>query len=119
MLVCRYRLKRSGAVAIAAAEERPHRKELRRAFDVVSTAAVTTIAGTGVAGSQDGAGTSALMNRPVGMGLMPDGKTLLVSTLLAAEHRAIPEDSVSTLVGDVTYTGAGEADGTVGGLAKN
>jgi hypothetical protein len=76
---------------------------------VISTGAVTTLAGTGSAGSADGTGTSASFYRP--RGITTDGTNLYVSDSQRSLIRqiVISTGAVTTLAGTGSY---GSADGT-------
>ncbi|HVG18566.1 MAG TPA: SMP-30/gluconolactonase/LRE family protein [Blastocatellia bacterium] len=63
---------------------------------------VDTFAGSGDAGTQDGPGSEAFFNQPIGLALDSDG-TLYVSEVLGNDVRRIdPSGNVSTLAGDGT-----------------
>ncbi len=83
---------------------------------VVATAAVTTLAGTGVAGALDGPALSATFNGPKGLLVTPDGGTLYVCDAGARLLRAI---SLQPPGGEVvrTIVGSAAAMSTADGLA--
>lgn len=81
---------------------------------ITSDNRVKTLAGDGVAGFQDGPGSQALFNEPVGIALNPDGSVLYVAD---QENRVIRSIDlmtgiVSTLAGVPEYNGYNFHDGT-------
>lgn len=73
---------------------------------------VATVAGSGVAGGQDGPGSSASFKEPYGIARLPDG-SMAVSNLTAHTVRLVMADgTVSTLAG--VYGVPGNADGPSG-----
>ena len=77
---------------------------------------VTTLAGSGVAGFQDGVGTNAIFNKPKGISIDPTGTYALIAE--HTNHRirriVIATAQVTTLAG----TGAASAVNGVGALAR-
>ena len=78
---------------------------------VLATGTVSTIAGSGILGFTNGIGASAAFNSPAGLGLYPDGKTLLVGDVNNNAVRSIDlsTNTVTTLAGGT----AGYADGSL------
>ena len=82
---------------------------------VTPAGVVTTVAGTGVAGEQDGHAAEATFNNPYGVAVDQDGN-ILVADLSGARLRKItPQGEVSTLAG----SGVGFADGLSAGAKFN
>ena len=66
----------------------------------IATAQVTTLAGSGAAGSQDGAGTSAIFNTPLGVSIDPTGTyALIVDDAHRIRRIVIATAQVTTLAG--------------------
>ena len=70
--------------------------------------AVTTIAGSGAAGSLDGAGTGATFNSPTGIAIDGAGNVFVVDTSNRKIRRVAPDGSVTTVAGSGGY---GSTDG--------
>eukprot|EP01043_Picozoa_sp_COSAG02_P063092 COSAG02_NODE_8859_length_2418_cov_2.494179_1_plen_262_part_10 len=77
----------------------------------VDSGAVTTLAGSGSSGSDDGTGAAASFNSPAGIAYSPDGSTALVADYSNNKIRKIEVDSgaVTTLAGSGSI---GSDDGT-------
>jgi DNA-binding beta-propeller fold protein YncE len=81
---------------------------------VISTGYVDTLAGNkALSGSSDGAGTSAQFYAPVGLGILPDGTSLLVADSYNHAIRVISSTtrSVSTLAGVKGVSGSADGNG--------
>jgi len=78
---------------------------------VIATGAVTTLAGSGSAGSTDATGASASFNQPHGVAITPDGFTALVGDRVNHKIRSIviATGAVTTLAGSGS---AGSTDAT-------
>jgi len=75
-----------------------------------TTAAVTTLAGSGSSGSTDGTGTNATFNQPIGVAVIPSSGVIVVAERMGHRIRLItPSGVVTTLAGSGTGT---FADGT-------
>ena len=81
----------------------------------LATRDVTTLAGTGAAGSADGTGTLASFNQPFGVAISADGAFAVIAEVLNYRVRriALATRLVSTLVGSVQ----GYVNGPAGALA--
>lgn len=82
---------------------------------VTPDGAVTTVAGTGVAGGQDGNAAEATFNNPYGVAVDKNGNILVVDLAGARLRKITPEGVVSTLAGSA----AGYADGLSAGAKFN
>ncbi|EOD14313.1 hypothetical protein EMIHUDRAFT_71960, partial [Emiliania huxleyi CCMP1516] len=91
-----------------------HNHKIRRVE--VATGAVTTLAGSGTAGSADGVGGAAQFYRPTGVAISPDGSALFVADFSNHQIRRVEvaTGAVTTLAGSDTR---GSADG-MGGAAQ-
>jgi sugar lactone lactonase YvrE len=87
----------------------PDGNRIRRVVvDGANVGTVTTVAGTGAAGNQDGPGTSATFNGPIGLAVGPDRTIYVIEGNGARLRKIAPDGTVSTLAG----TGAaGYVDG--------
>jgi DNA-binding beta-propeller fold protein YncE len=81
---------------------------------VISSASVTTIAGSGVSGTANGIGTDAQFYNPYGLGISPDGLFLLVADNYNELIRQviISTRSVTTVAGVAGSSGSTNAVGT-------
>jgi sugar lactone lactonase YvrE len=70
---------------------------------------VTTLAGDGTAGREDGTGRAARFNGPIGVAVAPDGAVFVADTYNDAIRRVAPDGRVSTAAGG---GGTGYRDGT-------
>lgn len=70
---------------------------------------VATLAGDGVAGSQDGVGRTARFNGPIGVAAGPDGSVYVADTYNDRVRRVAPDGTVTTIAGG---GGTGYRDGT-------
>lgn len=82
---------------------------------VTPAGAVTTLAGSGVAGSADGVGTAAAFNKPFGVAIDGIGNLYVADTYNATIRKITPAGVVSTLAG--TPGAVGSKDG-VGAAAS-
>ncbi|HYL98200.1 MAG TPA: SMP-30/gluconolactonase/LRE family protein, partial [Blastocatellia bacterium] len=88
-------------------------EDVRKIVQTPSGPVVQTIAGSGVPGFADGAGTSARFNTPTGIALSPDGKFLYVADF--GNDRIRKVDLATSMVTTLTGTGdTGTADGPPG-----
>ncbi|MGH9826656.1 MAG: SMP-30/gluconolactonase/LRE family protein, partial [Blastocatellia bacterium] len=88
-------------------------EDVRRIVQTPNGPVIQTIAGSGVPGFADGAGTSARFNTPTGIALSPDGKFLYVADFGNNLIRRV--DLATSMVDTLSGTGdAGTADGPAG-----
>ena len=80
----------------------------------LATLEVTTLAGTGVSGYQDGPGSLAQFRYPSGLAISPDQRFVFVADGNNVIRRIdLSTTVVSTIVGDPTYTEYGNIDGNL------
>ncbi|EOD15737.1 hypothetical protein EMIHUDRAFT_44097, partial [Emiliania huxleyi CCMP1516] len=77
----------------------------------VATGAVSTFAGSGIAGSVDGVGDAAQFNAPYGVTISPDGSALFVTDFNKIRRVEVATRAVTTLAGSGEQ---GDADGVDG-----
>jgi sugar lactone lactonase YvrE len=79
------------------------------AIRLVAHGQVTTLAGDGVAGSDDGIGRAARFNGPIGVAVAPDASIVVADTYNDRIRRIAPDGRVTTVAGG---SGIGLRDGT-------
>jgi pimeloyl-ACP methyl ester carboxylesterase/sugar lactone lactonase YvrE len=80
---------------------------------------VSTLAGTtGVAGAQDGAGSSALFNQPGGVAVDDAGNLYVADTGNATIRKITPNGTVSTLAGSPTSRGNQDGSGSAASFSS-